>query len=142
MSKKLLIFILLSLFTNYYLLITTNVYAQSWQVGAVVDGNVVAQPANPGDTNPGPATFKSLEAIFANILKVLVALGGVATFIMIIVGGYLYMFSGGDQQKSAQAKGTLTWGIIGLLLLIGAWFIMRFIELFTGVTVTNFIIPS
>lgn len=85
-----------------------------------------------------PAQFKDLEVVFGNILSVLMSFAGIALFAMLLVGGYKMMFSAGDPQKSAQARGTITWAIIGVLLLIGAWLIMVFIKEFTGVDVTTF----
>ncbi len=87
--------------------------------------------------NPGAAMFDSFDTIFSNILGMLISIGGVIVFIMFIVGGYKMMLAGGDPQKTAAAKGTITWAIIGLLFLIGSWFIMLLIKEFTGVDVTN-----
>lgn len=94
------------------------------------------------NSGPGAATFKALEVIFSNILSVIMALAGFAAFIMLLLGGFRYLTSGGDPKATAQAKGTLTWAIMGLLLLIGAWFILRFIYEFTGAQVTHFEIPG
>lgn len=38
-------------------------------------------------------------------------------FIMVLVGGYMWMTSGGDAQKVQTAQGTLTWSVIGLVFL-------------------------
>jgi len=88
------------------------------------------------------ATFKAFEPIFRNILSLAMIAGALVCFIMLIVGGFRFMTSGGDPKKTAAAGGTLTYAILGLVMFIGAWFIMKFIREFTGVDVTVFEIPS
>ncbi|OGD62300.1 hypothetical protein A2160_00725 [Candidatus Beckwithbacteria bacterium RBG_13_42_9] len=119
-------------------LLYTTLLAQEWQTFEGASG--FKNPA--GEANPGAATFKSLEAIFANVLGLIFALGAIATFVMLIVGGFRYLTSGGDPKATAQAQGTMTWSIAGLLFFIGAWFFLRFIKEFTGVDVTTFKIPG
>ena len=88
------------------------------------------------------ATIKSFEGLFNNVLLVVLSLLGIVTFIMILVGGFKYLTSGGDAKQAEAAKGTMTYGIIGLAAAIGAWFILLAIQNFTGVTVTEFTIPG
>lgn len=115
---------------------------------AQIDQNPMAQPAggnagsNWSSNAEEPATFKDLEVVFANVLGKIMALAGIVVFVMILWGGYQFMFSGGDPQKNTMAKGTLTWAIVGVLFLFGAWFILGLISEFTGVDVRSFVIPS
>ena len=60
-------------------------------------------------------------------------------FIMLLVGGFNFLFAGGDQKKLEQARGTLTGAIIGLVVIVSAYLILNTIGIFTGVTdVTKF----
>ena len=88
------------------------------------------------------ATIQGLECAFYNILQVIVAFAGLAFFIMLISGGFKYLFSSGDDKKAAAAASSLTMAIFGLIGVIAAWFILKLIEKFTGVKVTEFIIPG
>lgn len=88
------------------------------------------------------ATFKAIEAIFSNILTMATTLAGIAVFIMLIYGGFGYLTSGGDPEKVKKSTNTLTWAIVGLIILIAIWFIFRFIEEFTGVKITVFEVPG
>jgi hypothetical protein len=90
----------------------------------------------------GVAKFKALEVIFSNILNIAVVLAGLVLFVMLIVGGLGYLFSAGDPEKAQKAQGTLTWAIIGFVLLIASWFILRFLKEFSGVDLTKFELPS
>ncbi len=85
-----------------------------------------------------PAAISELENIFSNILGLVAALAALGCFIMLIVGGFKYLTSGGDQKATASARNTITYAIIGLILLIVAWLILLFIQAITGVDVTQF----
>jgi len=69
-------------------------------------------------------------------------LAGIAAFIMLIVGGFQFLTAGGDPKKTQAASSTLTYAIFGLVAVIAAWFILLFIEKFTGVRITDFDIPK
>ena len=87
-------------------------------------------------------TLKGFENIFATVISLATRAAGLVCFIMLVVGGFKYLTSGGDPKQAASARGTLTWGVVGLAIIIGAWFILKFIEYFTGVQVTIFEIPG
>ena len=87
------------------------------------------------------ATFKAFEPIFRNILALAMIAGAIVCFAMLIVGGFRFMTSGGDPKKTQAAAATLTYGVLGLVMFIGSWFIMKLIKEFTGVDITVFEIP-
>ena len=103
----------------------SSVYAGCWD-DAIKEDDVV--------------TLKGLECIFSRILNIVVQLAGLAVFIMLLIGGWQFLTSGGEKQAVAKARGTLTHAILGLTLLIASWFIMKFISTFTKVDVTNFVV--
>lgn len=88
------------------------------------------------------ATIQCLECIFKDFLNIATALAGLAVFVMFLVGGFRYLTSMGDPKGTEAAKNTLTYAVVGLVLIIGAWFILQFIKEFTGVEVTEFQIPK
>lgn len=89
-------------------------------------------------TGEGPAQFKDIETIFENIAGIIFPLGGIAVFIMLIVGGFQHLTAAGNPEATQKAWKTITSAVTGLVLLIGIWFILRFIRQFTGVDVTKF----
>jgi len=132
------------LITNYYLLTTllSPALAQAWKtVKEFEDGTPVYDVQ--GESNPGAATFESFEAIFNNVLTVVFSLAALAAFVMLIIGGFRYLTAAGDPKASEQARGTITWAIVGLLFLIGAWFVLGLISEFTGIeSILKFEIPT
>ena len=87
-------------------------------------------------------TIKCLEAVFTNILSIVVSLAVLALFVMLLVGGFKYLTSAGDQKATTSAKQTLTYAVVGITLLVLAFLIFRIIEYFTGVNITRFEIPN
>lgn len=69
----------------------------------------------------------SLVSFLGNIQTWLLSIVGGLTVLFIVYGGFLYMTSGGNQQKLELAKKTLTYAILGLVLVVLAWFILNII---------------
>ncbi|MDO8551442.1 MAG: hypothetical protein Q7S03_02070 [bacterium] len=89
-------------------------------------------------TGQRAATLQDLEVVFRIILNVATELAIVAVFIMFLVGGFRYLTSGGDAKSTESAKNTLTYAVIGIAAMIGIWLLLKFIQTFTGIDVTNF----
>jgi len=68
--------------------------------------------------------FNDLLAKIINIMSVIV---GVVAVIMIIVGGFRYITSGGTPEKVTGAKNTILYGLIGLIIVALAQVIVRFV---------------
>ena len=89
----------------------------------------------------GAATIQCLVPLFESLTKAVISLGGVALFLMLLVGGFNFLFSGGDPKKLEQARGTVTQAIVGIIIMSLAYLILLTIERFTGVNVTEFSVP-
>ncbi len=79
------------------------------------------------------ATFQGFECLIGNILGAATTIIGLASFVMIIVGAFLYLTSGGNTKGTEAAKQTITYAIIGILVSLMAYFILYFVSSFTGV---------
>lgn len=90
----------------------------------------------------GAPTIKCIEAVFANIVSVVVALTGIVLFIMLIVASFKYMTAGGDPKAAETSKKGMTSAILGLGLIIGAYLILRLLSNFTGLDLLKFEIPT
>jgi len=117
---------------------------------AVIKKNLVFLAQSDWITTPGYAgteeaadipTIQGIEGIVANILNVVVPLVGVVLLIMLIVGGFQYITSGGEAEQTAKARKTLTATLLGLIVVLGAWLIIKLIEEFTGLNLHEFNIP-
>ena len=75
-------------------------------------------PSNPDD---------NLNGTVRTVVNLLTALVGIVAVIMIIVGGFRYITSGGSSEKVSLAKNTILYAVIGLIIVALAQVIVRFV---------------
>lgn len=78
------------------------------------------------------ATLRCIPVILSNIINALLFLSGAAAIFFVIIGGIKYLLSGGDQVKTAQARRTITFALLGLVIVIISFLILKTIALVTG----------
>ncbi|OGD88978.1 hypothetical protein A3J17_01220 [Candidatus Curtissbacteria bacterium RIFCSPLOWO2_02_FULL_40_11] len=88
-----------------------------------------------------PAELGAIVKVVENIIKLLVPAAAVAFFIVLIIGGIQFLMSGGDPKAAAGARNTLTYAIIGIILVVVSWLILLVVQNITGVDVTNVSFP-
>lgn len=81
----------------------------------------------------GVATLNCLPLFLENILKVATAFAGAVAVFFVAMGGYKFIRSGGDPKQVEGARQTITYAIIGLILVFMSYFIIVFIATLTGV---------
>lgn len=79
------------------------------------------------------ATIQGFECIMQRVLNIAVSFIGLASFIMFIVGAFLFLTSGGSPKGAEAGRNTMTYAIIGIVIALLAAFILRFVAGFTGV---------
>jgi hypothetical protein len=82
----------------------------------------------------GVPTIQCIPIIFVNIINAALLFSGVTALAFIIISGLTLMNSAGDPKKVASAKGTLTYAIIGMVLILLAFGIVNVIGNLTGVS--------
>lgn len=81
----------------------------------------------------GVPTLKCFEVVFSNILVLASGLIAVVLFIMLVVGAFSYLTSLGNAEKLKKAKGTLQYAIVGLVIFLASFLILKIIDvLFLG----------
>lgn len=88
-----------------------------------------------------PKQIGEAVGIIENIIELLAPAAAVAFLIMLIVGGFQFVTSGGDPKAAGAARTTLTYAVIGIVLVVAVWLILLLIGTITGVNVTNVEIP-
>jgi hypothetical protein len=84
------------------------------------------------DVTGGTTGVNKLITDIVNIFSVIV---GIVSVIMIIYGGFRYVTSGGDSGNVSNAKNTIIYAIIGLVVVALAQFIVQFVlDKLTGVS--------
>ena len=64
---------------------------------------------------------------FRQITNTILYIVGVIAVIMLIIGGIKYVISGGDSKKVTDAKNTVLYAIIGLVIAVLAFAIVNFV---------------
>ena len=75
-------------------------------------------------TEEGDQTFASLAKKIINVFSIVV---GAVSVIMIIIGGFRYIISGGDSNAVTGGKNTILYAIVGLVIVLFAQVIVRFV---------------
>lgn len=68
-----------------------------------------------------------LKEFIGKITDVLAFLAGAVAVIMIIIGGIRYIMSNGEQSHITAAKNTILYSVIGLIVVVAAYAIVKFI---------------
>lgn len=72
-------------------------------------------------------TINCLPILFKEIILWLLIFSGVVALFIIIWGGIRFITSGGDQKQVEEARKVLTYAVIGLVLILLSFAIVRFI---------------
>ena len=67
------------------------------------------------------------EELLANALNLTYFIAGIVAVIVIIVAGILYVTSSGDPAKVTKAKNTITYAVVGLVIILVAFTITGFV---------------
>jgi len=86
-----------------------------------------------GGTTYQVASLRGIECLLANILATAVTFIGLAAFVMIIYGAFLFLTSGGSSKGTEAGKQAITYAIIGIVVALLAFWILNLISSFTGV---------
>lgn len=92
---------------------------------AVLAGTTTLTPIN----TPRQNYFLNRDLMGTAEVIINSALGflGLVAVVIILIGGFQWMTAGGGEEKIKKAKGTLSAGIIGLVIIMAAWGIAQFV---------------
>lgn len=74
-----------------------------------------------------PSDLFGETGAFRQITNTILYIVGVVAVIMLIIGGIRYVISGGDAKKVTDAKNTVLYAIIGLVIAVFAYAIVNFV---------------
>lgn len=84
------------------------------------------------DANGNPVTTcadtsGSISNTVANLINLFSLIIGLTAVIMIMVGGFKYVTASGDSSKVSSAKTTITYAIVGLIIVLMAQSLVHFV---------------
>lgn len=76
-----------------------------------------------------------VEKIISNVLVVLTVVAGLAFVIWFLIGGINWITAGGDKGKIDKAKGMMTNGAIGLIIIVVSYAITWIVGTALGISI-------
>ena len=83
----------------------------------------------------GGAIF--IGMLLPKLVGLLFVVGAISFFFMILVGAVSYILSGGDKARVEAARGRITSALVGIVLLLGSFAIVKLVETFFGVDILS-----
>lgn len=88
--------------------------------------------------NANVATLDCVSAVVKNIIFGAFLFAGIVAVILIIYSGIKFILSGGDPKQVEGARKTMTYAIIGFVLILLSFAILNLISTVTGVNCIKF----
>ncbi len=86
-----------------------------------------------GEGDQAIATLNCVPGLINRLVQMALLFGGAVAVFFVIWGGLKIIRSGGDPKQMEGAKGTITWAIVGLIIVFLANFLISVIATITGV---------
>lgn len=80
----------------------------------------------------GIPTLKGLENVFESVISLAIPLAAIVLFVFLIIGGFKYLTAGSNAGKVEAAQKTITYAILGMVLIALAYLILELIIKITG----------
>ena len=75
----------------------------------------------------GYSTGVSIQTYIGYGIQAVLGVVGAVLFAMLVYGGVMWMISEGDQTKIKKARDIITYAIIGIIIILGAYTVTQFI---------------
>lgn len=73
-----------------------------------------------------PAQLQEPVYIIAAIVQALLGVVGASTLLVFIWGGFMMIFSNGNEEKITKGRSTLLWAVIGLTIILSSYSILQY----------------
>lgn len=87
----------------------------------------VQEGANAARADGMPTELIGDNGVFSRLTNTILLIVGLISVIMLVYGGLRYILSGGDSKKVTDAKNTILYAIIGLIISLLAYAIVHFV---------------
>ena len=79
----------------------------------------------------------NILTVIQAIIRFILIVAFIAAFIMLLIGGIRWITAGGDEKGVASARNMITAALIGLVVVLVAYAIIRLVELFFGFNIIS-----
>lgn len=95
--------------------------------------SLIGHACTVGHSQGNVVTLGCLPIIVGNVIFWLLVFAGIVAIVLIIISGFKFVTSGGEPKRAEGARKTLTWAIIGLIVVLLSFAIVAIIAQFAGV---------
>ena len=110
--------------------------------GKAMAATSVQEGADVAHVEGMPTELIGNNGVFTRITNTALLIIGLVSVVMLLYGGLRYIISGGDNKKVTDAKNTVLYAIIGLIIAILAYAIVNFVLNAIGVPTVDQITPA
>lgn len=106
----------------------------------MTDINFKKAITTPGGYQPGSGidgSTSAIEKLISNVLVVLTVVAGITFTLYFLLGGLNWITAGGDKGKIDKAKGMMTNGAIGLIVIVVSYSITWIVGKALGLDILN-----
>lgn len=79
-------------------------------------------------------TEVTVNSVIYKVIKFVLSFLAALAVVIIIISGFIYITSGGDESRIKLARSWLVYAIVGLVVVLLAWVIVRVISTLTGMS--------
>lgn len=130
MFKKI---ILVSFFFSFSLILFAPVLVQGQGI-VPADSGKGCPAGYSASTNCGDYTLNDFIILAINVSRWILGIVGSLTLLMFIYGGFMFLISAGSSDKIGEARKIMTAAVVGLLIVLASFLIIKFVLGSMGIT--------
>jgi len=116
-------------------LISLTIFAGNISAATPAAIGVINNTNLPSIPSGGENSF--VAGIVRNGIQLLLIVAFIIDLIWIILAGFQFIFAGGDPKNISTAWSRIYWGLIGMVIVMSSFAIIKLVELFFGVNLIS-----
>lgn len=76
---------------------------------------------------PNPTEFTDIRQVINRLVELSIQVVGVVAVLSLMLSGLRYIMAGGDEKKAAEARNSIVSTIIGTVVVVVAYLIVKFV---------------
>ena len=89
-----------------------------------------------GDTG-GAGALENMEKLISNMIGLLTVLASLMFVVYFILGAFEWISSGGDKGKLEKARNRMMYGVLGMIIIVGAYSLLGLLSGIIGIDFLN-----
>jgi len=89
-----------------------------------------------------PLTNVSIQGLVNAAINITLIVASILFVFSLLIGGIKFIISGGDKERSENAKRQVVNALLGVFIVFSSWALINFISQFFGIDLLTFEIPT